>query len=182
MKKLYLTTLLGAAITLPYMAQAATDGTLGATSTGSVGVQLKVLADPVSNISISGLSDIIYPDRTLDILGGSASSTDLCVYADQASTFSIEITSANNPVSDGLGTLKASNGQTLVYLWVLYYNQFDSGLGFNIANGIPTDDLVGCGGNTADRYLQTHIQHNANFNVTEDTVFTDTLTITVSPE
>ena len=185
MKKLYLTALLGTAIAMPYMAQAAIDGTLGATSSGSIGIDMTVTPEPASEIQITGLNDMSFGNLAYDSQFGVPTKRirldNICVYANQALGYSLEFTSANNPISDGHGILKSSEGADLGYN--LSFNDGHGHLnGGNISSGFVPNSDVDCSVDGADAYILLTIRPDQFLTVNEDIVYTDTITLTVSPE
>lgn len=88
-----LLTLGACAAALPLLATAATDGTLGDTSTGTLTFTLTV-TDPAptgTQIQITGLTDFEF-DATVGDAAPADQSIDLCVYMDNSGTYNAQVT------------------------------------------------------------------------------------------
>ena len=190
MNKLLLTTVLGASLLTPALAYAATNGSLGSTSTGSLGVRVFVEPPVEPEIQITGLEDINFDDI---ISGGSGSNSrseainNICVFGGSSSTYTLEINSANNQNTNGVGFLFSGdefNQQSLEYTW-----RFDDGSGNFLENGNSSNTLIpNAGGSTScaqtnERSSLTLSVPNTNgvFADTDAFQLADVLTLTVVP-
>lgn len=81
---------------LPGLALAATDGTLGDSSSGSADITFNVTEVPGPKIRVQGLQDVVIDAEIGDILN---KLTFFCVFMDQPGTFAMEVTA--NPLTSG---------------------------------------------------------------------------------
>ena len=152
MKKLS-AVLFAAALAFPSTSLAATDGTLGATSSGTVGVSMTGIASTTgSQISITGLQDVDFGNAVVGTVPSPKTINNICVFLTSAATYSISflvnhLDSGPNAAllyrsSDGL----PAGGYTLRYA----DNNGNSTTLFNGGSGYVGSSTSGCsGGNTA---------------------------------
>ena len=179
MNKFYLTSLLGTVLVLPNVALAATDGTLGATSTGGVGITLEIEQDAV--IQVTGLGDFYLGSLEEGSLSeASFTDNEVCIFTAGAQTYSLEISSLNNPDSNGVGHMSDGDAKTVEYSW-----RFDDNDGHvlednNTQSGLTAADEAGCASGGAASMAIT--VDGAPLAVDSFTPFSDTITLTVAPE
>lgn len=100
-----LLTLGACAAALPLLATAATDGSLGDTSTGTLTFTLTV-TDPAptgTQIRITGLTDFEFDATVGDVAAPIDQSINLCVYMDNSGTYNAEVTAT--ALEDAASTL-----------------------------------------------------------------------------
>lgn len=184
MKKL--SSLLLIAACMPIMAVAATDGVLGATSTGSVQLSLSTVDAATSGIIITGLEDITWTDIVLGERAEQTVTENICVYSDVADTYTIDISSQNlityGASGDESGVLIADGDQNerLEYTW-----RFSDTSGNHVTSDVPNSVLISSGVENCDgvsnatfRIRSMLVPDTYRSNVT----FTDTITLTVTPQ
>lgn len=164
------------------LAFAATDGTEGLTSTGTSDVSVT----KENTALISGIDDIAF--GTLGLLPTPAVETSaMCVYAANAGAYGITITSGSG---NGAFAMNEPGGGTLAYS-VRWADA--SGTLTAVADGTPTTTLLGssteldCASDTANgvansnAILEVTIAE-AEYNAAPSGVYTDTLTLLITPE
>ena len=81
-------------------ASAATDGTIGATSTGELEISMTVKDAPESEIQISGLEDFDFGKVAVQQTPTPITISSICVYLSSASTYQLAVTDVNpNPAA-----------------------------------------------------------------------------------
>ena len=169
------TILLAAALAVSATSFAATDGSLGVLSTGSVEVSLTGVFVNNGDAQITGLQDFAFGNVNT---GDTASLTknNICVYLSSASTYAIEIVSTNS-TRPGQGQLQyrvGPSGADLDYTWA--YSAGSVRVTGADGTGLSGSSTVGCsGGTTASLTLSTATLQSSG-------LYSDTLTLTVSPE
>ncbi len=169
--------LLGVTLSLvPGVALAATDGSLGTSSTGEMTVSVSLTPEP-TQIQITGLDDINF-DKTL---GGSPkvnAPISACVYMDDVGTFGVEVEAT--ALSDGsqhypynLSLYQSLAGSKRIDLSVTNTSKVASETGF-----MP-GTVVGCNG--GDRLLISFVDVG-NPAITDTFTATAKVTITVMPD
>ena len=174
--------LLATALALPSTSFAATNGTLGATSTGSVEVSLTATSvSSAGNAKITGLQDFAFATVTTNNAPTPITVNNICVFLSTASTYAIDIASSQSSTA-GQGNLRAfgtdefgaATAFVLGYTWLYTAG----GVSVTSANGtgLTGSSTAGCAsGTTASLTLTPATPSN-------DGDYTDTLTLTVSPE
>jgi spore coat protein U-like protein len=173
------TTLIAAAI-LATQAHAATDGTLGLSSTGSLNISLTAQSAPQAQIRISGLTDVNFGSVQIGQTPAPITQSNICVHMTLPGTYSIVLDGGGSTVAgpDGflLGSLSA-----LGYDWIFTDR---NGLAVTGATGagLSPSASAACG---AGQYASLQI---APREVTETGgpggigAYTGSLTLIVSPE
>ena len=173
-----------AVITTSATAFAATDGTLGATSTGTSDVSVNLVAAPEPEIQISDLSDISVPDIEVGSTQVEAQQgTTPCVYSPNPLTYSLEISapSMTGAVSGetmpySLGVVGLVNGTPEITS-----PEFFSGTTIQSVSGLTASQDLSC---TDDTVLSVPLIVDptlAGFPSTPD-AYSATITFTVTPE
>ena len=161
------------------VAQAATDGTLGPTSTGIANITITVARE----LRVSNLDDITL--GTFDAASAPVTGTDtLCVYDNGLTGYQVTLSSAN-----GVGSFQMRNGTSIVTYGVEYD---DTGTGTNFVS--VTEGVVltaRANASTTDDTCITRGSDNATVRVRVTTAdmagvdtngsHTDTLTLLVAP-
>ena len=155
---------------------AATDGTLGTSSTGVIGVSVELTPEPAL-ISITGLQDVNF-DKTV---GGSLKADQTitaCVYMDDVGTYGVEVeatplTSEGQSYAYNLSIDQNVTGSTPLNLSVTNATVEASATGF-----LPSD-IVGCNG---DARLVITFKDVANAAITDPFSATATVTLIVMPD
>lgn len=93
-------TALAIALSASALALAATDGTLGNSSSGTAEITLNVSDAPAAQIKVSGLDDIRITHTREQGPGGNSAFDWFCVYMDSAGTYKVEIKA--DSLADGL--------------------------------------------------------------------------------
>ena len=173
--------LLALAIAAP--AIAATDGSLGATSTGTADVSVNLVTAPTPEIQISGLSDIVVEDievgstTAITTPGGSA-----CVYSPDPLSYSLEL-SVPDMVGDTSGaalpyTLGIGPRESSVFLGA---TDISSGGTTQTISSLTSSQSSSCADNTFLSINATIDPTVSGFPTTPD-AFSTTITFTVTPE
>ena len=184
MKKLFL---LFTALSLTATpAMAATDGSFGATSTGTIDVSVTGVEPPAPEVRVSGLSDLDFGQITRNagghftITGDTVSINTICVELNNASTYSIHIESANSG-GQQIGRLFGANtggSNQLQYGWT-YTDSAGTAVTSNDGTGLVPGSGLGCEfGGAASLTLSGGSLANSG----PAQAFTDTLTLTLAPE
>ena len=178
MKKLLLTALFGAAIAMPYIAQAATDGTLGSTSEASMNISLTSAGAATNEVQITGLQDINFGSIEQGTTPSPIRLGRICVFMSEASTYSIEIT-PHAPAGAQLGLLFSELGLDLTYSW--RYETSDGGFTVStLGSNFVGSSTAGCSSATFASFTVSPNSVSGTGN--EDVVYTGSITLTVSPE
>ena len=186
MKKLLLTAVLGSSLFIPAFA-AATDGTLGSTSTASMSISLTSIDNPASEIQITGLQDIDFGDVEYSVTPSPITVGSICVYLSTASTYSISLDGNGNSPSVGSLHTDLSGGTRLFRYYSFEYTDPDG----NIVN--TSDTMSGLRGSASP---ECSLSETASLTIepfqsdagqrlggnTPDRVWTGTMNITVSPD
>jgi hypothetical protein len=154
---------------------AATDGTLGATSSGELNVSLAV----ADRVQITGLDDIALGSYsgTGSLVGGST----FCVYRNGTGVYDLTVTSLN----DDSGTFRATDGTDFIAYSVEIDDSVVASNGVLVASGAAQTGLAGNGTSTSCGGAD-----NASLQVTFDELdlqaaptgsFADVITLLVEP-
>ena len=180
MKKLLLTAVMGAAMSLPYIAHAATDGTQGATSTGTLDVSLLIRNTDAHDVQISGLQDLsLSPidEGDFEFLATEVPEI-ICLFAGNGNPVNVEISSDNE--FDGKahmvnGALSIAYAPSLLNPATRESATLTGGL-------LPTSTSSDCiDDRTGRTSLVIEYTTPEALVIDSDALFTDTLTITISP-
>lgn len=125
------TTLITAAI-LATQAHAATDGTLGLSSTGSLNISLTAQPAPLAQIRISGLTDVNFGSVQTGQTPAPITQSNICVYMTLPGTYSITLDGGG--ASAGGDGLLVSGAAVLGYDWI-----------FSDRNGLAVTGEAGSG-------------------------------------
>lgn len=168
---------------LPALSVAATDGTLGATSTATAQLSLQAQAGGTAQIRISGLSDFNWGLVNTSSIPAPLTDGSVCVYMSQPGTYQLSIQSAN---AQSLGAWDAFDGWMGVSILglrvgVAYNWTFSDRQGSTVTSGIGTGLVPS---STADC---TGAFENARLTITPTTQpaagsHLDTITLFVFPE
>lgn len=170
-KGIALASLLAAAGT----AYSATDGSLGATSTGDLDVRVQI----ADRVQISGLDNIDF--RTYAGTGELESSDAFCVYRNGTGVYSITISSPNAD-TDGF---RLSDGTDFIAYSVKFNADANITGGADVSSGVRMDGMMGsatslsCGGGD-NASLGVTIAENA-LQAARTGIYTDTITLMVEP-
>ncbi len=153
----------------------ATQGTLGATSTGTVGVQITI----PSMVRVSGLSDITLAPSS--VATDSMGSTTACVYSNSSTVggYSVTATSANGSG----GTFAASGGSSSLK----YSATWNDGTGdANLTSGTQLTGQTGAHTTSTTCSGGSNATFKVNFTATDMQAvsvgtYTDTVTLLVEP-
>ncbi len=175
MKKLS-TALFISALALPSVALAATDGTLGATSSGTLSLQAEVIeiVQPQSEVQISGLQDIDFGNILEGATGSAQTINSICIYLSTASTFSLTITSTN--------TFSLNNGAGLGFSYSASFTDPD---GNSASTGLSGSSSPTCSNADMASLTVTPTGVAPAFDGTPISTangYTDQITMTVTPE
>jgi hypothetical protein len=158
------------------MANAATDGNLGATSQGTLTISLTI--DPL--VQISDLDDITLP--TFTGTGPVSGSDDVCVYSNNGG---FDITATGSGASSAF-TLAGTGTNTIPYS-VAWANSSGATSGTSMSTSVPLDNQVAtftggadCGGGTNTTVLVT--VGAADLNVAPTDTYAGILTLMVAPQ
>ncbi len=153
---------------------AATQGTPGATSTGSADVR----AEKESAVSITGLNDIVFAASATT---PAPLADPVCVFSNPGS-YTVNVSSAN---AAG-GTYRLSSGSGFINYSVSWFNAGSGGATVALTSGTASPSITGadqtsptCGGGDTAR-IQVTIDP-ATYISAPAATYTDTLTIIVSP-
>jgi spore coat protein U-like protein len=105
------------ALAAPGMAMAATDGTLGATSTGTMNVSLTVTPNTDNYVQILGLEDFIFPSSLAGTVGALGQTNQyICLNKNTLGTVNLDIVSSNpgNFTPDSLYIAELADGTNRV--------------------------------------------------------------------
>ena len=165
-------------------AVAATDGLLGATSTGTVNVSVNLVAAPPPDIQISGLADLAFSQSVQIGQSERIYSTGemACVYATSPLNYTLDVVAPDlsgaqsgafmpftiniNPIEDNLSTRT---------------ERLASGADLQSVTALTASEDVACRDRTQVRYYVTLDPSSEAFPATAD-VYAGTLTFTVRPE
>ncbi len=160
----------------PRVGFAATDGTLGTSSTGEIGVSVSLTPKP-TQIQITGLDDVNFDKNIGDSLEADQTIT-ACVYMNDPGTYGVEVEataltngSQNYPYS--LSLTQSLAGSKRIDLSVTNTTVEASETGFQ------PDNVLGCNG--GDRLLMT-FKDVGNSAITDTFSATATVTIIVMPD
>ena len=183
MKKLLI--LLTATALTSTSAMAATDGTVGGTSTGTTNVSLDLQAAPAPTIAISGLADLDFGTITassgsnVTLTGQQASISNICVLLSGATTYALNINS-QNAVQANISYLNDAASNSISAVWE-----------YNDGNGttVTTENSTGLSSGPA-AVTCNDINSKASLTLTLPNggapfpagAYSDVLTLTVSPE
>ena len=92
----------------------ATDGDLGATSTGSFAISMTVLTNNAADISITGLEDIDFGIIALGSTPTPITISSICVFISEGTKYSVELDGGLNS-NRGEGTLTSTDGGEYAY-------------------------------------------------------------------
>lgn len=156
-------------------ALAATDGTIGGTSEGTLNVSLTVN----DRVLITGLDDIPLGafDGTADLVGGST----FCVYRNGMGLYDLTVSSQNSSGTD----FRAISGTNFIAYSVLVDDSAIAGDGVAVTSGTAQTDLAGhgssttCGG-TDNASLQVTFTQG-DLEAAASGTFTDVITLLVQP-
>lgn len=168
MKKITLAVAIASAVVVSGSAVAATDGTLGLTSTGtSVVTIIKENAVQISNVNDLDMG-------THSALAADASANDdVCVFS-STSGYNITVSSAN-------GALELQDAATTTPVpYALTWDTAPVTLGSTITGLTGDNTSLNCGGGTNANFAVTVA--SADFNAAAPGTYTDTLTLLVQPE
>lgn len=175
---LKLLTALAMALGAPTLALAATDGTLGDSSSGIADITLNVIDEPTSEIQITGLQDMAISHAVGDA-APAEQAIDLCVYMDFPGTYSLQI-QASPLQSDRAGILPYS----IAYRDTVSDTTF-SGTATNSAlttivfgSDLSPSNVLGCANVNAPATLTLGVPTPPS----EDAIATSTIKIVVSPD
>ncbi len=117
------TAALALALAAPGMVMAATDGTSGATSTGSFNASITVTPNTDNNVQILGLEDFIFPSFVAGASGALGQTNQyLCLNKNTPGTVNLDIASSNpgNFSESSLYVTELANGpNTVIYFMSL---------------------------------------------------------------
>ena len=167
-------------ISTPAFAQV--DGTLGTTSTGSVDVSFTVAPAPDPEIQITGLDNIDFGSFIDgETLPGTQSITDICVQGSNAVTYSIDISSENDPEGSNTGRLMSDAEAGAVATYNIVYSDFE---GVSTSSGLALASGLGesCSSDQLSTLALTLDDCTGVEFLSEEETLTDTLTLIVSPE
>lgn len=158
------------------MAHAATQGSLGTTSTGTIDVSAQKLA----GVRISGLADIVFPASAT---APAAQADALCIYATPG-TYTIRATSSN---AVGTTFRLHSTASNYISYGVTWYNAEASGTATALGSGQVSSTITNgnqtatdCGG-TNNARVELAVDGPTFLSAPVGT-YTDTLTLLVAPQ
>lgn len=157
-------------------ALAATDGLVGGTSSGNLGVSLTI----ASRVQITGLEDIAFGTwgGTGDLVGASA----FCVYRNGTGVYNLTVSSPN---ADASG-FRATDTTNFIGYSVRVDDDADASVGgTTVASGMPVNALAGHGtaldcGNADNAALEVTFTQ-ADLEAAPTGTFTDIITLLVEP-
>ena len=183
MKNLTRASLLASALFTSGIGFAATQGTVGATSTGTLDIDVTV----DDQVRISGLSDILIafdPAGTGDVTGSSTA----CIYRNGAGTYSIEAT--GDGASDAFTIEDSAATPTVVPYTVEWDDEVGGGNAAGVTSGTAltgqsgantvSDDCSNAGGG-ANAFVEVTIDR-ADLLAAPAGTYNGTLTLLVTPE
>jgi len=160
------------------IAYAATQGTVGSTSTGTA----KINASKGNSVQISALADVTFPPS---LTTPAPISQTACVFS---STGNYTIQATSSYPSGGTFRMNdgGSAGTDFVNYSVGWYNVTAGGIPVTLSSGTASGTITGanttstsCGGGTNSRFEIT--VDNTTFTAANSSTFTDTLTLLVAP-
>ena len=162
---------------IPALAHAATDGTLGTSSTGEIGVSVKLTPQP-AQISITGLKDVNF-DKTIGDSLSADQTLEACVFMDEGGTYAVEVDA--EPLSSGgqhypydLSIDQNVTGSEKIELSITNTSEEGSASGFNSSN------VEGCNG--GDARLMIKFEDVGNPAITGTFSAAATVTLVVVPD
>lgn len=172
-------------ISMPAMA--ATDGTQGSTSSGTLEVAMNLQPEPASEILITGLEDISFGTAVFGDNPADQTISDICVQASTATTYSINIASFNNGVP-GTGSMIGTsvNGDNFAadYNWT-YTDTAGTDVTGQNATGLQASSLSSECAPSDRSSLALSVVSIARSETAvweSEVTITDQLTLTVSPD
>ena len=180
MKKLLITSVAVGMMMAPNLAFGATDGTLGATSTGDVGVRVIVIDTPASEAKITGLQDFDLAHITEFQTPPAVTLNNICVFLSTAATYSLTISSSNLPASN---TGKMANGTREVpYTWA-FADKDGKSVTTKNGSALAGSNNANCSGGETASLTITPTGPAPEFDVSDlSNQLADILTLVVAPE